>query len=335
MENYKYVFGNMEKELNVTGFKILDFEKKDDVYRYHMFNMLERTLSMFKYNGLTEEIPQRVLELQLQTHGYTIIFKHQGKIYASWGGLGGIPNYNYMPTIAIVNNPYLKISKRFEIDKDCVVIPNDKLYRGILPINAYYATQLTENDLSLNTLLINTRLMSIPVAKDEDTKESLDDLFKDLKTGKLTSIVDDRYMEDGIKSVPFASTTPSQTIIQLLEERQYIRGSWYNDLGIQSNYNMKRETITSNENILNVDALLPLTDSMYEMRKIGLEKVEKMFGVKIDVDFDSSWKKLRTEIKLKEQEIADQKSTQVETEEKSIQMENEKVEEKSNEDNDK
>lgn len=312
MDNYKYLFNENAKgtEFPTLGkFRPIDFENKDELHRYHMLNTLNKTLGMFKYEGLTNEIPQRILEIQLQVHGYTIIFKHEGKVYASWGGLGGVPNYNYMPTKAIVANPYLNISKMFTIDEDCVVIPNDKLYLGLMPTNRYYATQLVENDVSMNVLKINARAMNILIASDEDTKKSLDDVYSDLKAGKVSTALDENIMANKTASLPFASGGTTQTIIQLLEERQYVKGSWLNELGIQSNYNMKRETITSNENILNVDNLLPLTDNMIECRREGLKKVKDMFGLDITVDFDSSWKKLRTEIELKEREISNKKES--------------------------
>ena len=75
---------------------------------------------------------------------------------------------------------------------------------------------------------------------------------------------------------------------------------------------MKRETITANENILNVDGLLPLCDDMLRCRKLGAEQVNKMFGTNWTVEFSSAWKKLRKEIELSEQRDFD-KNEEVQT----------------------
>ena len=56
---------------------------------------------------------------------------------------------------------------------------------------------------------------------------------------------------------------------------------------------MKRESINSNESQLNKDAILPLPDTMLESRLLGVERVNKLFGTKISVDFSSAWKKSR------------------------------------------
>ena len=283
-------------------FSSVDIKDKTSLRRFHMLNMMRKTRGMFEYKGLPIEIPSRVLELLIQTNGFCVIFKHNGKLYSSYAGLGGEPNYNYMPTLAIVNNPYLGVSRSFKIDEECVVIPNDSLYYGLTNINAYYSQLLTENDLSLNALLINSRAMNLLYATNDDDYHNILDTIKDLEDGKLSAILSKSFsQEEQPNSLPFGSGNSSQTIVQLLEERQYIKGSWWNELGVQSNYNMKRETITSSENILNVDSLLPLTDDMYNMRKEAIEKVNKMFGVNWSFDFGGTWKKLRTEIKLKEE----------------------------------
>lgn len=300
---------------SLKSFKAMSFKKnKNALARYHMTMSFNKTNQMFDYNGLPKTIPKRVLELQLQMTGYTAIFEHKSELYSTFCGLGGRLDYNYMPTIATIANPYLGVSGQFEIGKNCVVIPNDSLYMGLTPLINYYATQLTENDLSMNSNLIISRLMHIIKAKDEDVKLSLDEVIKDLEDGAISSALDEYNgglgdTSDGISSVPFSNTS-NQSLIQLIEHKQYIKGSFWNELGVQSNYNMKRETITSNENILNVDSLLPLSDNMMEMRKIGLEKIKELFGITISVDFSSSWKKIRDEIKNKE-DIEEDKSNRL------------------------
>ena len=86
-------------------------EEKDALCRQFVQYMFDRTNEMFKWNGLPDTIPQRVIELQIQNNGYTTFFEYENNLYVAWGSLGGVPNYNYMPTISIVANPYLKLNK--------------------------------------------------------------------------------------------------------------------------------------------------------------------------------------------------------------------------------
>ena len=72
---------------------------------------------------------------------------------------------------------------------------------------------------------------------------------------------------------------------------------------------MKRESLNTSETTMDESVLLPLIDDMLEERKIGLEKVNKMFGTSITVELSSSWKKIREEIrnelKIQESEYED------------------------------
>lgn len=170
-----------------------DFADKDKCINQHIAYMLNRTLSMFDYNGLPDTIDKRNLELMLQTNGSICWYKYNDKLYVFTGGLGGEPNVYYMPTIYTISNPALKISKQLVIDKDCVVMPNDFLYLGLLPLNERYATSLTENELSMNIASINARITSLISASDDNTKKSAEKYIDDIVKGKLGVIAENAF----------------------------------------------------------------------------------------------------------------------------------------------
>ena len=87
-------------------------------------------------------------------------------------------------------------------------------------------------------------------------------------------------------------------IKDLIESIQYIKGSWYNEIGINAAFNMKREAINEAEATLNEDILYPTVDLMLECRQVALEKVNKMYGTNISVELDSIWKDNRLEDEL-------------------------------------
>ena len=310
MDNYSY-WGYTRDQLCNTPWS--ELKTRDDYVRFHTRLMLTKTQSMFEWNGLPDEIPQRDLELLIQSNAFSTIAEKDGKIYSLLGRLGGIPNVNYMPTIAIVANPYIQINKEFKINEDCVIIKNDSMYMGLMPLCTYFAYQMADNDISLKRVRINTRALFALLCDNDAAKESAELFLKNLEKGESGGVLMDRKaFENMIQVLPLSAQASSQHIIQLLEDKQYIKGSWLNELGVQSNYNMKRETITANENILNVDGLLPLCDDMLKCRKLGAEQVNKMFGTNWTVEFSSAWKKLRKEIELSEQRDFD-KNEEVQT----------------------
>lgn len=289
---------------------ILNFKNNEDITLYHLLMMFQRTMSMFEYGGnfeKSDKISKRWLEGTTQVKGYSCIHKYKGEMYCDWALLGGKPRYDYLPSKLIVNNPYTGCNEQLTIDEDCVMFKNDEFAWGLFPIHCYYATKLMHNDQSRRVLLVMSRAMQMLYSTDVDTTNAIKSAFKKLDDGELAAIFDDNALSEElsqIKSLPFGVNQSSQTIIQLLEDYQYNRGSWWNEMGVQSNYNMKRETITSSENILNVDSLLPFADNMLNARKEAVEKINKMFGLNWTVDFSSAWKKIRKEIKQKEDALA-------------------------------
>ena len=285
-----------------TGSKdnILKDKKKliDQYIRY----MLIRTQRMFEWKNLPSTIPQREIELITQVMRFTIWKRVNGELYVFFGGLGGIPNEYYQPTDAIISNPYLKYFEVCDIDKDCVVMWNDSLHIGLMPMNEKYASMLAECDLSLRLASINSRIPALISANTDNAKASAELVLKDIEDGKQIGVIlGSIMMEDGtIKTYDYTNKSAS-TIKELVELKQYYKSEWFNDLGIQSNFNMKRESLNSQEVGLNEDTLLPLIDDMLFQRKLAVEKINAMFGTNIEVELSSAWMKLREEMKNEEE----------------------------------
>lgn len=277
--------------------------RKDKITQLQMFNMIRRTAQMFEWSGLPDTIPKRVLELQIQTRGVTGIIEHNGKYYSVYGGLGGVPNWNYMPTIYIVANPYLKLSKTYYIydtdshKKDCIIIPNDSLYQGLIPTLSYHSELLTEIQLTKRCIMIISRMPKILTAPNNNAKSDLDGLIDNLIDGEITSMFDKNILQN-INSVDISDGTARNLMTQVLESEQYQKAAMFNDIGLQMNYNMKRETITSSEAQLGESALLPLCDDMMDMRKVACKQVKDLFDLDWNVEFSSAWRDLRKSIQV-------------------------------------
>lgn len=285
---------------------------KEEIYTQYISYMLDRTQRMFKYSGLPDTIPQRELELLLQVNGNATIGKDDsGNLYAFRGGLGGVPDAYYRPTISIVANPYLKLNKEYKINEDCVILLNDSMWRGLMPMFSRYASQLTEADITLRLALINARIPSLIVAENDIAKKDAESYLMKIEKGELGVIGTKKFFEDqdGVKTSEFGVRSYS-AIKDTIEAIQYQKASWFNDLGLNANYNMKREAINDAESGMNEDSLLPLVDDMLECRKYGVEKINKMFGTNITVELDSSWKEVEIDYKEKTpEETPEEKET--------------------------
>lgn len=279
-----------------------DYKDKEANANIHMAYMLDRTQSMFQYDGLPDSIPQCILELYLQVAGCCCFHEVNGELYVFTGGLGGEPDVYYRPTIFTVANPALNYSRNLKIDEDCIVISNDSLYLGLIPLFSKYATQMAENELSIYIAIINSRIFDLISASDDATKASAELFLKRIADGELGVIAESAFL-DGIKAQPYGSTGRANQITQLIENQQYLKAAWFNDLGLNANYNMKREALSTAESQLNDDALLPLVDDMLRCREQGLEKVNEKYGLNITVKFASSWEDNMIELEKEQQEI--------------------------------
>ena len=275
-----------------------DFDKPIDQGAYfnsYVLYFLNRLQSMFKYDGLPETIPAKYLENYLLVNGHCAFFMNGDKgLVVSSGSWSGIPDLYYTPKEYIIANPYVEDSARktYTIGEDCIVMRNDTYCMGVMPLLHRYCRALTTNDVTMDIADVLARATLTITALTAKDKESVELWLKRLKEGHLSAIGELPAMtgnqDRSVNIQPFQST--AATLTDLIEYHQYLKAGLFNELGLNSNYNMKRESINSNESQLNDDMLHPLIDDMLKMRREALEQVNEMFGTNITVDFDSAWK---------------------------------------------
>ena len=278
---------------------------KDQNVNNFIDTMFCKTNEMFTWKNLPETVPQAELEYLLQSNG-TMFFTKVGKdFYALLGTLGGQINAYYEPTKYTVANVALNLSKMYDIEKDGVLIRNDLRCNGLIPILSKYASMLTDCEISLNTMSILMRVMFLISASDDKTKKSAEEFMSKIINGNYSIIADSQFF-DGIKAQGMTQSF-SQLIPQMIELTQYIKASALNEIGLNANYNMKKERITEQEYTLNIDALMPFAENMLNCRKKAVEKINKMYGLNIEVSLNSVWETNQAELES-ETTLADMKN---------------------------
>lgn len=283
-------------ELKYTGSLVLD---KIGSVRQYVSYMLARTNEMFEWEGLPDTIPAYMLEQYLQCHGAVTICKATPKetqyrlgatksgLYAFRAVFSQFPDIYYRPTGCIVANPALAQSLNLTIGKDCEIIKNDTYCIGLLPMHYRYAEQLAENDVSIRSAQINSRIRTVIAAGSDRERESAEEYLKQIEAGEIGTIAENSFLE-GIK-VHQAGSAPPNGIIQFIELQQYLKASWFNEIGLNTNFNMKREYLSAEEIAANTDVLLPLVDDMLHNREQACKRINAMFGMNISVHKNSAW----------------------------------------------
>lgn len=285
------------------------FDNKDSLIKDYMMQFFMRTNQMFEYEGLPSTIPKEDYLLIKQSFGSATILKHEDKLYAFYGGLGGELNEYYHPTISVVTNPYLNIGRDFKIGEECIVIKNDLFYKGLWDINRKYAELLAECDISIRKCLMNIRIDNVVVSEDSTTDASIKDFFDAVKEGKFAHITTKKFMEDTLLQIHEVASKSSNTLKDLIEMRNYIDSDWFITFGLNANYNMKRETLTDAETNVDDKTLIPLIKQMYDCEVKGWDEVNKKYGTSVKVRLSDVWKKMYDEV-MQEKSVNDDNQTQ-------------------------
>lgn len=294
----------------IPSMKVDLLNKEVGIHQYVHY-MLDRTNSMFEWKGLPDTIPAYMLELYLQIFGYAAFvkvdeqrdirspykLKFKPGVHIFWGGIGGERDIYYRPRMFIASNPRLEKSIQSTIiykgddlegiESPCVLMRDDTNYMGLLPLFNRYAAQMVENDISIRSAQINARAqVGISTSNDREA-ESARKYLDNLEAGKLATIAEGNLL-DGI-SVANVGTQSANVIIQLIELQQYLKASWFNDLGLNANFNMKREYISREEIGSQTDVLLPLVDDMLDCRREAAELLSEVFQLTVKVEKNSAW----------------------------------------------
>lgn len=293
---------------------VMDFEKyvkdkKASAKAYYRY-LLTRLQRMFQYKNLPDTIPHEILDRYLFEFGIACITEVEGKLYVFSGNLGGPQDVYYRPTQFIISNPHIK--KNGEIfsanvpvfetnvhdvgqptEVQGVLIRNDTEWQGLHPLISRYAYLMAENILTLRTADVMLRIIALLTASTDKERLASLEYLKSIEKGEL-GVIGESSFHEGVEMQSPPSNNGSY-LTQFIEYQQYLKGSFYNEIGLSANYNMKREAIGKGESTLDEDALLPLCDNMLKTRREDLSKVNEMFGTNIEVEFSSSWLENRIE----------------------------------------
>ena len=262
--------------------------KQQNLYDY-LRSIINRTLSMFEYENLPDTLKSSIIEDQLQENGYTVIFKYQNNLYCTVAGLSGREKSPYNePTTALVNVPALNFNQTLTINKDCVLIKNDDLMVGLLPTILKHGTLAIENEITMLLADYNARIQTLISAGTDQTIQDAQNYINQIVDGNLSVVGESAFYQDLKTHNP--SQNAKETFQDLIAYQQYIKSDLYNELGLSSLNNMKKERLITSEVDSESDQIFPLVDNMLRNRKEGIKMVNKLFNGKINVEFGSTWK---------------------------------------------
>ena len=293
---------------------------KEKITRQNLVWLINKTAQMFEYEGLPPTMPKMALENLLQfegsatiwcvparykPNGFGISFNYRDvresvtncDLYAFPLNLADAPDPYDEPYQAIVVSPGFTptISETLEINKDVVVIRNDTMMEGLYQLHLKYAKLLTEAEISLQSTLVLLRDQMTFICKTPNQVAAVDQYIEAREAGEYAAIL---APDLGSALEAVAREGRSNAVELAVNGVQAIRSAWYNEIGLNPSFSLKREYTSAQEIDSNTDLLIPIIDDMFEQRKIGVDNINAMFGTNISVSRSSAWKMKEREIDL-------------------------------------
>ena len=274
-----------------------DAKYKDALDMQYFYTLLTMVSSMFKREGLPEEIDERVIEPILLLTGCGAYVREGDTFFFGRCGLAGEPDRYYRGKDAIVTagGGYCKTFKDWLNNPDIVVCwntptrsPDFQLWKT--------ANVLTEVDISLLCNLIYSRLYPIGVAQDDKTRKTLEQLYANMKVGKFASITSKNIFEGitgkdgtGVDVLNLTDVTVSDKIQYLAKYRDDLFRWLWSMYGqnVQATSKLAQESVAESTSGEGVSMILPHTMLHERMREC--DELKKKFGWDVTVVFTEPW----------------------------------------------
>ena len=280
--------------------------------------MFTKTNEIFIYENLPSTIDVKKFEYFLQKNGFIYFTKSGNDYYFYNGSLFDFDVYDEPTKINAIL--YDRSVKQYDIQKDGVLIKNDFLMNGIEKIFKKYGVMLNECEITLYLSSITNRIQYLINCNDDNTKKSADVFLDKIYQGDF-SIIGSNAFFDGVEVN--ALTQNQNSTINNIELTQYIKASAFNEIGLNSNFNMKRERLNQKELELNENAIKPFIQDMFECRKLAIDKINDMYGLNISVSMSTLWDNYTLQEEKTEETTEEKTETTEETTEKNTGVENE------------
>lgn len=253
--------------------------------------LYSRIMNIFEYENVPEEIDLQSLKLFLFFRGKIVFYKIGDEYLIQPFDYTDKLNKYYIPTNGRVVNPWLPIGHQnweFNVEDEAIIynstpdVRKFALHSIVSDLIWKTANQLAENDISYYCIQRNHRLVAIFTAESDKQKAECNRILERLYAG-YPDITMEEDLVSHIKVNPITMNSTRSSITELIEFQQYVLANFYHSFGINSNYNLKREQLNSNEIDVNKEVLRLNIDDMLKCREEGVSKINAKYGLDIRV----------------------------------------------------
>lgn len=270
--------------------------EKDIKFNTNLYILLNTILEIFEFKNIPQNWDMNIFMMLLLSNGHLAVTKDDnGDLIYIFGSFNGeISKYTGLGeeyTGAILSGG----SMSRKIGKDCVLFKNNRTMTGDLPELFNFADLMTENDISLKTATIYTRLLPLMKVSDGKIKSAIDNALDDIYNGKLFTFISDKMeteIDGTLKSAEVLNLTDPARINNL----QYIDKSYddimrrfYTRFGHSMANTQKMAQQNESEISMNDTVSMIYVIEKLELLQKSIEDMNNMFATNMTVDFSESW----------------------------------------------
>lgn len=264
------------------------------LYRFYFDFILRLLYRVILFENVPETVSETFMKLILYTQGKVcflrgdLIGENDTQLLSLNCSRADTPDVYYIPRKVLVVNPRLKKSYNITPGEQCEVVylsEADKynlsdINGGLYSLIERTAVMLADNDISINTGQKNTRLVNLVGADTQNTVDSIRAAICSMYEGEPTIVVKSSLI-DKLQGVPIIQNQTNHNLIELIEVQQYILSHFYEQIGICTHDQMKRERLVTAEINDNLDLAFLNVDDILASLQEGLQRVNDMFDTNI------------------------------------------------------
>lgn len=267
----------------------------DAQYNIEFDNLLSCAYQIVRLRKMPETVDETYLKMCIFLAGRGVIFRDSRGDNALRGldcSTVNKPTIYYMPSQILVVNPTFRgYSYTLTPGEDCAVIYCREVDRyqygretgGLYGLISTHAQLLADNTISINTATKNMRLTNIISANDNLTVKSIDEVLGAMYAGVPYKCVRSSLV-DQLTSVPMTDHTNTQQLLQLIQARQYIYAHFYEQIGLKTHDQIKKERLISSEVDEGTElAVFNIQDMLATMQN-GIDECNRIFGTEIEIE---------------------------------------------------
>lgn len=263
----------------------------DRTYMQYFNRLTELSISMFEWKNLPETVDPRYIELHLFETGCMVYFKDDviGDLCLDCIVNGRLDVYGN-PVTRRAFSGYNNYNKMLSID-DSVIIWNNYLHTNSILDVKMFARRLYMLDRIID---VNASAQRTPVLVQGTEKQRLTllNLYKEFE-GNAPFIFGDKNLD--LNSLKVLNTNAPYVADKLYDLKTQVWNEALTYLGISNISNVKKERMITDEVNRNLGGTIASRYSRLESRQEAVEKINKMFGTDISVEYRDDFQYANTE----------------------------------------